>query len=587
MVLKAHEAREAESPKTTLAALAVEQLKREGVTAIFGIPGGPATPIFDALYHEPSIRTVVARHEAGAAFMALGYARLSGRLGVCVVTTGPGTTNALTAVAAAKMDSLPILVLSAQVATATFGRGAAQDSYERIDVVDMFRSATKMSVMAAHPRNFAATLRQAIRLAMTGRRGPVHVNIPSDLMRRQVPLELEWPHEYRSFGRTFDREAVKQAAERLLEAERPAILAGHGVNLSGAQAELLELAELLSLPVATTPKGKGAFSEEHPLSLGVFGVASSVRAETYLLSGTVDVLFVMGSSLHECSTEGWDARLKPGKALLHLDVDAGVIGRNFPVAVPMLGDVKTTLRELLHHLRRLIKQGEHPPRLRPQSYGDSLEIPLVMDPAAMHSPQIPIKPQRLMHELNRALPPDAAIFLDSGNNTFWAVHYLKANGKNVFVNGIGEFGAMGFGVAACLGAKIAAPGRPVVAVVGDGGVGMLGMEISTAATYGIPVVWVVLNDSRLNAVYHGQRLQYAGRTIGCDFKRMDLVLVAEGLGAKGYRIDFPDDIAPALREALSCGGPALLDVHIDAGEAPPIHARIRSLERFFAGMAVE
>lgn len=570
---------------TNCIGLLLEYLKREGVHTVFGIPGGPITPLFDALYHEPAVRLISTRHEAGAAFMALGYARVTGRLGVCALTTGPGTTNALTGVAAAKADSLPVLALSAQVATIAFGKGSLQDStYDRGDVVEMFRPFTKLSAMLANPANLGMLVRQGLRLAMTGRRGPVHLNIPTDFMRREVPDDLQRPDQYRPICRTFDREAVKQAAERLLASRRPAILAGHGVNLGGAQTELRELAELLAVPVATTPKGKGAFPEDHPLSLRVFGLASSPWSEEYLLSGEVDVLFVVGSSLHEISTQGWERRLMPKDSLIQLDVDPSVVARNYPVDVPLVGDAKTTLRELLFHIRRLLERGEHPAR-RDDGFLAVLKarVPAVLNSQQMENRSMPLKPQRVMAELNAALPDDALVFIDSGNNTLWALHYLDAVGRRAFIHNWGEFGAMGFGVAASIGGKVGAPERPVVAVVGDGSFGMNGMEVSTAVTYGIPVVWVVLNDARYNAVHHGQTLQYDGRTIGTEFKRMDLALVAQGLGAAARRVTRPGELGPALAEALASGRPTLLDVWLDADEVPPIHSRVASLERFFAG----
>lgn len=571
------------SSTTTVARLILDTLKQEGVHTVFGIPGGPVTPLFDAIYHDPAIRMIGTRHEAGAAFMALGYARLSGRLGACFLTTGPGTTNAITGIAAAKADSLPVLALSAQVATVAFGKGSLQDStYDRGDVVEMLRPVTKLSAMLSNPRNAGMLLRQGIRAAMTGRRGPVHLNIPTDFMRREVPASLQWPSRYRPASRPFDREAVKEAAEHLLAARRPAILAGNGVNLAGAQPELFELAELLAIPVATTPKGKGAFPEDHPLALRVFGLASSPWSEGYLLSG-VDVLLVLGSSMHEMSTQGWEERLQPTSALLQQDADPSVIGRNYPVSVGLVGDAKTTLRELLFHLRRLLERGEHP---RPERDLDlaafKARTPRVLEAAKMESAELPLKPQRLMRELDRALPRDAAVFIDSGNNTLWALHYLDATGRRAFIHNWGEFGAMGFGVAAAIGGKIAAPQRPVVAIVGDGSFAMTGMEVSTAATYGIPVVWVVLNDARFNAVHHGQQLQYGGRTIATEFHRMDLAAVARGLGAQGHRITAPEEVGPALAEALASGKPTVLDVWIDGDEVPPIHSRVRALERFFA-----
>jgi acetolactate synthase-1/2/3 large subunit len=571
-------------PTISCVGLLIEYLKQEGVEAVFTLPGGPLTPVLDGLYHERSIRTISARHEGGAAFMALGYARMTGRLGVCCVTTGPGATNAITGVAAAKADSLPMLVVTAQVATSTFGKGSVQDSVERIDIVEMFKSTTKLSMMLSNPQNLAMTLRRAIRTAMTGRRGPVHLNIPTDMMRQQVRLDLQWPQEYRSVSRVFDREAVKQAAAVLLEARRPAILAGHGIALAAAEPELRELAELLDIPVATTPKGKGVFPEDHPLTLRVFGVASSPQAESYLLSGEVDTLCVLGSSLHESSTQCWEQRLQPTGSMIQLDIEPSVIGRNYPVAVPLVGEAKTTLRELIFHLRRMLAHGEHP---FTRSAADFIEwkrsAQPYLNPESMASKALPMKPQRLMREISEALPDRSVVFIDSGNNTLWATHYLDSVRGRSFIHNWGEFGAMGFGVAAPIGAKAAAPGRPVVAIVGDGAFAMNGFEVSTAATYGIPVVWIVLNDSRLNAVYHGQQLQYAGRTIGCDFKRMDLAAVARALGADGISLSRPEEIGPALRAALAGGRPTVLDVAIDAEEVPPIHSRIKSLERFFTG----
>jgi acetolactate synthase-1/2/3 large subunit len=568
----------------TVARLILEQLKLEGVRTVFGIPGGPATPLFDAFHGDSALRMVAPRHEAGAAFMALGDARVSGRVGVCLLTTGPGATNAITAVAAAKADGLPVVVLTAQVATSVFGRGSLQDSTEHgVDTVALFRPITKLSSMLANPAGAGSCLRQALRVAMTGRRGPVHLSIPTDLMRRPAAGGALAPWQYRSEPQLFDREAVRRCAGHLLGARRPAILAGHGLNLAGAQAELLELAELLSIPVATTPKGKGAFPEAHPLALRVFGLASSPVSERYLLSEGADVLLILGSSLHENSTSGWDPRLGAG-LVMQQDVDPAMIGRNYPVAVALAGDAKTTLRELLFELRRRLERGEEPADGAREAFARfKAGVPAFLDPAAMTSDALPIKPQRLMRELDEAIPEDSLIFLDVGNNTLWATHYMSATGRNAFIHNWGEFAAMGYGVAAAIGGKLAAPGRPVVAIVGDGGFAMAGMEVSTAVTEGVAVVWIVLNDARLNAVHHGQTLQYGGRTIGTQFRRMDVAGVARALGAWARRVVRPSDIGLAVSEALASGRPAVIDVRIDADEVPPIHSRVRSLDKLFVG----
>jgi acetolactate synthase-1/2/3 large subunit len=403
-------------------------------------------------------------------------------------------------------------------------------------------------------------------------------------MRRPAAGGVLAPSQYRSESQLFDREAVRRCAIQLLAARRPAILAGHGVNLAEAQPELLELAELLSIPVATTPKGKGAFPETHPLSLRVFGMASSPLSERYLLAEGADALLVLGSSLHENSTSGWDARLVPG-LLMQQDIEPAMFGRNYPVSVALAGDAKTTLRELLFELRRRLARGEAPPDGAREAFARfKAGAPAYLDSTAMSSDAVPIRPQRLMRELDEAIPGDALIFLDVGNNTLWAAHYMSATGSNAFIHNWGEFAAMGYGVAAAVGGKLAAPRRPVIAVVGDGGFAMAGMEVSTAVTENVPVVWVVLNDSRLNAIYHGQTLIYAKRTIGCQFHRMDIAKIAEGLGAVGRRIVSPGEIGPALAEALASGRPTVLDVWIDADEVPPILSRVRSVTKFVGGV---
>jgi len=568
----------------SVAKLILAQLKREGVRTVFGIPGGPATPLFDAFHGDAGLRLVAPRHEAGAAFMALGDARVRGGVGVCLLTTGPGATNAITGVAAARTDSLPVLVLTAQTASASFGKGSLQDSTESgVDTVALFRPVTKMSAMLSNPAGAGALLRQALRTAMTGRRGPVHLSIPTDYMARPAAGGSLAPDQYRPTAQLFDREAVRRCAAHLLEARRPAVLAGHGVNLAGAQPELLELAELLCLPVATTPKGKGAFPESHPLSLRVFGLASSPLSERYLLSEGTDALLVLGSSLHENSTAGWDPRLGAG-LVMQQDADPAMLGRNYPLAVAMAGDAKATLRELLFELRRRISRGETPPDGARAAFARfKAGVSSYLDPGAMSSDAVPIKPQRLMAELDAALPGDALIFLDVGCNTLWATHYLSATGRNAFIHNWGEFAAMGYGVAAAVGGKLAAPRRTVVAVVGDGGFAMAGMEVSTAVTEDVPVVWIVLNDGRLNAVHHGQTMQYDGRTIGTEFRRMDIAGVASALGAWSRRVTLPGDLGPAVADALASGRPAVIDVRVDADEVPPIHSRVRALDRLFVG----
>lgn len=559
----------------TVAGFLLAQLAREGVEAAFGIPGGSATPLFDAVARQSAIRLVPARHEAGAAFMAGGYARLSGRPGLCLLTTGPGATNALTAVCAARADGVPLVVLTAQAALASAARGPLQDStWDGIDTVAMYAPACKLSAAVQDPRTAGAVLRQALRAAMTGRRGPVHLSVPTDVSAAACPDEPMWPHEYRVASRGVDRSAVRAAAKVLAEARHPAILAGSGTVRSEAEPELLELAELLEAPVATTPKAKGAFPETHPLSLRVFGMAGSPWSEDFLLEGSCDAVFVIGSSLHEVSTLGWDRRLRPAQgSLLHLDIEPATIGRNYPADVGLVGDAKATLRELLVELRPLVGHGPRVGQAELVSWKRSR--PAVLHAAKESSDEVPLKPQRVARELDEAIPGDAVIVLDVGSHALWALHHMTAGEGRSFVHNWGQFASMGF-CASAIGAKIARPERPVVAVVGDGGFAMTGMEVSTAVSCGVPVVWIVFNDARLGTVYHGQRLQY-GLASGSEFARFDAAGVAEALGARAFRVSEPGGVARAVEEALSCGGPAVVDVRVDADEPPPILSRVMAL----------
>ncbi|MFA7009533.1 MAG: thiamine pyrophosphate-binding protein, partial [Elusimicrobiales bacterium] len=315
--------------ETTAAKLLVEYLKQEGVEYVFGIPGAPLMPFYEALYETGWIKPILAKHEEGAAFMADGYARVSGKLGVCCATTGPGATNLITGVACAYADSIPMLVLTAQVATTAFGKGAVQEStYHGVDIVDMFKAVSKSSIMLPSPEKMGDVLRASLRMALSGRKGPVHINLPADFMKKAISASMVTPEQYRVTAHQFDRNAIKEASNQLMHARRPVILAGNGVNLSGGQEELRRLSERLNIPVATSPKAKGAFPENHIYSMGVFGFGASLQAEKYLLSGEVDVLLAVGTSLGESVTCGWDSKLTPSKALIQIDIDPGEIGKN-------------------------------------------------------------------------------------------------------------------------------------------------------------------------------------------------------------------------------------------------------------------
>lgn len=560
-------------------------LEGEGVTCMFGIPGGPLMPLYEALFERRKIRAILTKHEEGAAFMADGYARVSGHLGLCCTTTGPGATNALTGVACARRDSVPVLVLTAQIATFAFGKGAAQESSPLgIDIVDLYKAVTKASVMLMAPEKMPDIIRYLLRTALSGRPGPIHLSLPADMMKRTIHADVRTPAQYRPQPELFDRKAVKEATSLLLRARRPVILAGYGVHLSRAYAELRALAERLRIPVATTPKGKGGFPEDHVLSLGGFGLAGSPQAEAAVFSDETDVLMVVGSSLGESSTHAWDPRFAHNRVILQVDVDPEEIGKNYPVKVGLVGDARRILTELTYQVEREARWMDPAPDLERRLA--SVRVLKTahhrfVDPGALEDMSSPLKPARVVAELRRALPDDAILFSDIGNVMIWALHYFTVRQPGTFFINMG-FGSMGHGVAAPIGGKLAAPDRPVAALVGDAAFAMNGMEVHTAVENNIPVIWVVQNNGGHGMVHMGESMQFKGKFNTSLFNQpLDVCKMAEAMGAMSFRAERPGEVEEAVRQALKAHRPAVVDARIDREAMPPSAIRLETLERFF------
>ncbi|MBI3127356.1 MAG: hypothetical protein HYZ11_07110 [Candidatus Tectomicrobia bacterium] len=560
----------------------IRYLERMGVQYIFGVSGGTISPLYRAIA-DSGIRDVLTKHEGGASFMADGYARVSGRLGVCMATAGPGATNLITGVTSAHADSIPMLVLTGQVSTDYFGRGASQEgSPEAGDIVQMFKHVTRYSGLAFKAGKVPELLRKALTHALHGRKGPVHLSLPSDVLREEIDGIPELERRLPSASAGFDREAIRKAATAILRAKHPAMLIGHGCLLSDACEEARRLAEMFRIPVATTPKAKGALPEDHVLSMGCFGFSGTPLADEYLLSGKVDVLIAVGTSFNEWATQGWKKELAPTQALLQIDIDPREIGKNYPAAVPLVGEAKVILTELLYEIQRqrkwVVYEGnghfEELTELRSR-------VGLMKRPERMKSDELPLKPQRLMADLRASLPADALVFVDGGANRSWATHYFSALAPHTFFSATG-MASMGYGVAAAVGAKFAAPDRIVASIVGDGGFLMNGMEVATAVAYNKPVIWVVLNDGRYGMIYHGRQI-LGYPTVSSEYPMCDVAKVAEGLGARGIQIHEPGEICPSLiREIVESGTPTVLDVRIDPEEVPLIAERVSSLKRGFA-----
>lgn len=557
-------------------------LRAEGASVIFGVPGGLLQPFFTAVERDPGFELIVAKHEAGAGFMADGWARAGRGLGICAGTSGPGATNLLTAVAVAYSDGVPLLVITGQAPSHTLGKGAAQETPpEDIDIVAMFKPVTKYSSMIPAPERLPHHLRRALRLALTGRPGPVHLNIPVDFWDRPTASEWFAPETYRPATAVFDRAMVARASKELLEARRPVMLVGSGAQTAGALEHVRALAELLPCRVATSPRAKGVFGEDDPLSLGVMGIGGHTAARKTLLGDDVDVLLTVGASLNETTTLNWSPLFRPSKALLQIDISVDRIGRNYPVDVPLVGDAQTVLIEVVYHIHRLLREGQQPKSL----WGEDAPIEhgheFYSNPELRTSDAFPLTPQRWRVELNEAMPPNAMVFSDIGGHMLFNIQHLLIRDEQDFILNLG-FGSMGHGTAAPIGAAFAQPGRPIISIVGDACFTMNGMEVLTAMEYSTPVVWLVENNQMHGITWHGSALVGDGRSmesVKYD-KPLDIAAIARAMGLAAWVVDRPNQLGPILKEALAHKGPALIEIRVDPDIAPPLGDRAKAIAGF-------
>lgn len=560
--------------KDTTAAIMAKYLEQEHVKYLFGVPGAHVLPLYDAIYRTTSIKPILTKHEAGGAFMAYGYAAATKNLGVCCGTVGPGATNMVSGVTAAHMDSIPLLVITGQVGTKAFGRSAHQEAtgYGRtIDQCALFKDITKMSVMITDKNSMSRTLRSAIRVALSGRPGPVHIAFPSNIQLEEISEEILLPESYRP-GRSanaLSMDQIKIIGDLVYNAENPAMLIGYGASRCADDGIIIELAERLQIPVATSGKAKGVFPEDHPLSLGCLSIRGSKAANTYLRSN-IDVLLVVGTDFSEMTSHGWDPKLQPLKALIQIDIDPNEIGKNYSVKVGLVADAN----DALHSLNSYLLEFPSKPKRDLIPYKESMHY---FNETESYSDNLPMKPQRLMRELRNSLPRDTLIFGDMGNTYSWILRYFQSypEGMNFLPSGMA---CMGSSVAACIGGKLGKSESPVVCICGDGDFLMTGMEVLTAVDYKIPVIWIILKNNRLGAIHDVQELSYQGRISASMFTDIDFVSIARAFGAQGFRIEKPEDIASTLKNALDINGPVILETIIDPDEKFPLTRRAIALK---------
>lgn len=571
----------------TVAEHVIEQLENEGVDTVFGIPGGNVSPFLGVLRGHPRMRFVIACHEGGAAFMADGYARASGKLGVCLVTAGPGATNALTGVAAAHLDGVPVLAISGQVPTDRFGLAAMQESTDEggVNTVEVFRPATKYSTTIVDPKSFPRLFSRALTVAQSAPRGAVHLSFPTNVGRGEVDEQADVQTPLRPLApRPAVTAEVEETFRLLAGAERPLVYLGAGArDAMTTMGEAFEaFAERYAIPVVTSLRGKGSFAEDTEMALGVMGMGGSPRAERWLEDG-VDVLVVVGSRLGEWSSNSFSRKLRGSRAVVQVDLNPATIGQLVPATLPVVADAHAFLGGLLEHARGKGQPDAARVALR-RSAVLSLraEVPRVLEPLKHTCECVPLKPQRVMAELNTALRGETDLYVDIGNCTGWAAHSLRiaAPVRSFFACG---FTTMGWSIGAVIGGKLARPERSAIALVGDGAFLMNGVELNTAARHGVAAVYVVLNDNYLGMVNHGEHAQ-TGRPLGDSFYSLgnpDLVKFAESLGAAALRVERPGQLQKLLPAVLASAEaerrPHVLVVRVDPREVPPYGDRFRAV----------
>ncbi len=554
----------AENKAITGAQLVVKALREEGADTIFAYPGGQAIDLFDALYDAPDIRLILPRHEQGLIHAADGYARATGKTGVCMVTSGPGATNLVTGIATANYDSVPLVCITGQVPTHLIGN----DAFQEVDIVGITRSISKYAVTVRNRQELGTILKNAFHIASTGKPGVVVVDIPKDI--QQAPGSSAYPKQacIRSYkpNTQVHPGQIKKVMELLANARRPLLLAGGGVHISGASHRLAQLCGLTGIPVVTTIMGKGAIPSDHPLYVGNIGIHGSFAANNAV--NHCDVLLSIGTRFNDRITGQLDT-FAPDAKIIHMDIDPASISRNITVDIPIVCDAANGVAALLQKASPL-DVGNWQAQI--QSWKDAHPLGAengkksALSPVAEPGCQETLTPYFIMQALNTEFA-EAIIATDVGQNQLWATQFLDLNEHRQLLTS-GGLGTMGYGLPAALGAKLGCPDKTVIAVTGDGGIQMNIQELATAIAYELPVILCILNNSFLGNVRQWQEMFYHRRYSGtclrvrkscpqscsapgthCPPYVPDFVRLAESYGAVGIRVTHPDAVLPALQKA--------------------------------------
>ena len=533
----------------------MKALEKEGVKEVFGLPGGANLPMYDELF-KSNIRHILVRHEQSAAHMADGYGRVSRKPGVCFATSGPGATNLLTGIATAQADSAPLIAVTGQVPVKMIGKDAFQES----DIIGMANPCVKYSFQPRDASEIPEIVRKGFYIASTGRPGPVLIDIPKDVQQNEAAMTFPEEFKIRGYHPWVDPDIIQieKAIDMLLSAEKPIILAGGGVIISSAFAELQSIAELLMIPVVTTFKGKGSFPENHPFSLGPIGMHG--HAEANKLMTEADCVLAIGTRFSDRSVgtfEEFEKRLK----IIHMDVDPAEIGKNQTTSIAVVGDVQATLRIMVKLLiQKSIKKTEDTIWLKhvkevKDYWRDNLKLPTGEMTAA-----------KILRKLREVLPKESITTTEVGQHQMWASLFFDVIHPGTFFSSTG-LGTMGWGFPAAIGAKVARPDVAVVDIAGDGSFNMTENSLATSVLEDIPVIVFLINNFSLGMVAQWQRTFYDRRMIGIDLKNCpDYVKLAESYGAQGIRAQSLEELEKAIKVGLKSDVTTVIDIPIDPEE---------------------
>jgi len=538
--------------KLSGAEIVVEELKNEGAEVAFGIPGGVLLDLYEVLYTEDAVRHILMRHEQCAAHAADGYARVSGKTGVCIATSGPGATNLVTGLANASMDSVPVVALTGQVPTAAIGSNAFQEA----STFTITMPVTKYNFLVKRTEDLPKVLHNAFYIANTGRKGVVLIDLPKDVLATKVEVDLHQKETFAGYKPKIkpNNVQIKKAAEALVNAERPLIIAGGGVISTGATEELRHLAEFLGAPVVTTLMGKGAIPENHPFSLGMAGMHGRIYANRAIYE--CDALLAVGTRFSDRLT-GWQLdQFAPDATLIHVDIDAAEINKNIQVDIPIVGDAKLALGEIIKWLEKKKKTANNSVWVQRIKEMHSACEECIKDVGRAGSSISDM----FIKEINAILDSNAIVTTEVGQCQMFAAHYYITKKPRTFISS-GGLGTMGFGFPAAIGAKVAAPDKKVVDIAGDGSFLMTCQDLATCVENDIPVVVCIFDNRYLGMVRQWQELffdkRYSHTGLGMS---PDFVKLAEAFGCYGERVEKPDDLKDALHNAFESGKPAVIDM---------------------------